>query len=159
MAGALSTEVIKSGTQTHEEPCGCFIFKVITRHSICILLPKCYLLEDPPEHLHFIQVELNLNYKWKMNKSNCEISGKQKSFITKNLSHLKEGEGKFSELLSMQKNTAPFPHPYFFRWPRIHPHSCTRKHNFIIWPHICFQTCNEKKFIAFFHIQAGNGGM
>lgn len=28
MAGALSTEVIKSGTQTYEEPCGCFILKV-----------------------------------------------------------------------------------------------------------------------------------
>lgn len=33
---------------------------------------------------------------------------------------------------------------------------------FYIWPHTCFQICNDKKkikLVAFFHIQAGNGGM
>lgn len=61
-------EVIKSGIQTYEKPCGCLLSKVKkyihktkpNKCSACILLPEHHILEETSEHLHFMQVKLNL---------------------------------------------------------------------------------------------------
>lgn len=144
VAWVLSMEVVKSGIQTYEKQCGCLLFKVTkyihkrlqqtNKCSACILLPECYLLQETSEHLHFMQVKLNLNIGVEneqiklYNFRQTEEYDHQKSLL------LETSEGNFIwELLLIQsfhyRNAASFPHLYFLRLPRIHPRSSAGKHH------------------------------
>lgn len=59
----------------------------------------------------------------------------------------------------MQRNTASFPHLYFFRWLRIHPHSCTGKprSTFDLVPVFKLVMTRKKKLEHFFISKEGMG--